>query len=478
LKKKRGTELTVLVALGAVATCLFAVVAGLFAYEVADRRGLLASAAPLPTVATVSNPTPFGPTPRTITTTGPDATPTPRPTNTLVIPKETINDSLLEEIERKMQVIRNLPARQPVPKRFLTVDELSRLLDTWYLQDNPSDEVRERQRLYTALGFLGEGDDLNLIQGGLMARNLAGLYSSVDKQLFIVSERWNMTAAEEMTFAHEFTHALQDQHYDLRSLDDRAKTTDAALATLCLIEGDATLSMSLYAIGNLSQNDVDEMIYRAAQWKRDRLPVEVPLPIARMTLFPYTNGLRFVQALYQQSNDWALVNAAFAEPPSSTEQIMHVEKYLAGSDVPLPIGLPALGDAMGGSWREVDRGVLGEFVLSLHMEQGLSQADALRAAAGWAGDSYSLLVDNEERWLLVIRTAWDTIEDAQEFLGAYARKTSSGEQTEEIVLEENRGYWQQPGREIYVARRDTDALVIISPDRVSLDRALHSFAGF
>lgn len=478
MTKKRGPEFTVLVALGVVATCLFAVVAGLFAYEVADRRGLLASAVPAPTVAPVSNPTPFGPTPRTFAASGPNATPAPRPTNTLVVPKETINDSLLDEIERKMLAIRSLPARQPVPRRFLTEDELSRQLEAWYSLDNPSEEVRDKQRLYTALGFLREGDDLNLIQGALMARNLAGLYSAVEKQLFIVSERWNMTAAEEMTFAHEFTHALQDQHYDLRSLDERSTTMDTHLATLSLIEGDATLSMSLYAIGNLSQNDVDEIIYRAAQWKQDRLPVEVPPAIARMTLFPYAGGLRFVQTLYQQSNDWALVNAAFAEPPSSTEQVMHAEKYLEGSDLPLPIGLPALGEAMGGSWQEIDRGVLGEFALGLHLEQGLSQTDALRAAAGWGGDSYSLLVDGAGRWLLVIRTAWDTIEDAQEFMRAYAEMASNDGQSEEIVLEQDRGYWQLPDREIYVSQRGSDALVVIAPDRVSLDRALHSFPGY
>ena len=307
---------------------------------------------------------------------------------------------------------------------------------------------------------------------------MAGLYSAVDKQLYIVSERWNMTAAEEMTFAHEFSHAMQDQHYNLQSLDERASTMDAHLATLALIEGDATLSMSLYAIGNLSQGDVDEMINRAAQWKQDDLPVNVPSPIAKMTLFPYTAGLQFVQALFQQSNDWNLVNAAFAVPPLSTEQVMHIEKYLIEPDVPLPIGLPALGDAMGGSWREIERGVLGEFVLGLHLEQGLSQQEALKAAAGWGGDSYSLLVDGQGRRLLIIRAVWDTPADAQEFFGAYAQMVNNDREAQEVLLEEDRGYWRLPDREIYVGQQARDTLVLIAPDRISLDRALYRFPGY
>lgn len=473
MKKKRGIGISVLAALGIIATCLFAAIAVMFAYEVADRKGLLANAASLPTYTPVSYPTP-----RAFLTLMPTPTPMPRPTNTLVVPRETINDRLLQEIEQKMVTLRNLQPRQPVPKHFLTMDDLRQLLDTWYVQDNPSEEVRVKQQLYTALGFLREGDDLNLIQGALLARNMAGLYSAIDKQLYIVSERWNMTAAEEMSFAHEFIHAMQDQHYNLRSLDERASTMDAHLATLALIEGDATLSMSFYAIGNLSQNDVDEMIYRAAQWKQDELPVDVPSPIAKMTLFPYTAGLRFVQALYQQSKDWNLVNAAFAVPPLSTEQVMHIEKYLIEPDVPVPIGLPALGDAMGGSWREIDRGVLGEFVLGLHLEQGLSQREALKAAAGWGGDSYSLLVDGEGRWLLIIRTAWDTPADAQEFVGAYALMVNNDREAQEVLQEQDRGYWRLPDREIYVGQQARDTLVIIAPDRIALDRALYRFPGY
>jgi hypothetical protein len=475
LKKKRRTEISILAILGIIATCLFAGIAVLFAYEVADRRGLLASAAPLPTLTVISHPIPLVPAPTALPVI--TSTPVPRPTNTLVISKETVNDRILQEVEQKMVFLRNLSPQRPVPNRFLTVEELQQLLTVWYAQESPADEVRVKQQLYLALGFLKKEDDLSVIEGSLMARSVAGMYNAVDKKLYIVSDRWNMTASEEMTFAHEFTHAMQDQYYNLQSLDERARTLDVQLATLSLIEGDATLSMSLYAIRNLSQSDVNEMIYRAAQLKQDQL-VNVPPAITQITLFPYQAGLRFAQVLYQHSSDWSLVNAAFAVPPLSTEQIMHVEKYLTEPDVPLPIALPALDEAIGGRWREIDRGVLGEYLLGLHLEQGLASEKAWEAAAGWGGDSYALLVDDQGRWLLVMRSTWDTPQDAREFFDVYTQMTGGRSEAQQILVEQGRGYWRLPDREVYVGQHDRDALVIISPDRTSLDRALYWFPGY
>jgi len=477
LRRGRRVEISVLAALGLIAACLFAVIALLFAYDVADRRGLLASAAVLQTPSGPSRPTPVELIPSPTPTWTPTPVAVPRPTNTLVIPKELVNDRLIQDIELKMVALRNLPLLQPVPKRFLTKEDLRQLLAAWYAQDNPAEETLARQQLYVELGFIREEDDLDAIQSDLMARNMAGLYSALDKNLYIVSERWNMTAAEEMTLSHELTHALQDQHYNLLSLDERARTLDAHLAVLSLIEGDATLSMSFYAVGNLSQHDVDEMISRAAQFKPDQL-LNVPPAITRMTLFPYEAGLRFVQTLYGQTRDWRLVNTAYGVPPLSTEQILHVEKYLTEPDVPLPVALPALDDVMGGSWKEVTRGVLGEFLMGLHLEPELSRAEASQSVAGWGGDSYSLLTDHLGRRLLVLRSVWDTRADAQEFFNAYATKMERIPVTQQILLQQGKGYWRLPNREVYLGVNEQNALVIIAPDRIALDRALYWFPGY
>lgn len=470
----KRSEVNILLALGIMATCLSLSVAALFAYDVAEKRGFLAWAAAVPPTPTLgTRATPAWPAP----TAAPTATSAPLPTNTLVIPREMVNAHLLGEIEQKMVELRKLSPRQTVTKRFLTGEELRRQLDLWFAQDNPAHELYAERELYLALDFLQEDDDFERIKKELMAQSIAGLYNPEDKHLYIVSERWNMTAAEEMTFAHEFIHAMQDQHYNLLSLDVRAPTRDAKLAVLALIEGDATLSMALYAFGNLSQADIDEITYRAAQLNQDNLAA-VPEALKQITLFPYEAGLPFVQGIYVQTGDWSAVNAAFAVPPLSTEQIMHVEKYLVRPDVPVPVALPAMDDLMGGTWHEIARGVLGEFLLGLHLQQRIPKPEALKAAAGWGGDTYALLVDDRGRRLLVMRSVWDTPADAQEFFGAYSQAAGSYLQAERALDQPGKTYWRLPDREIYVSQHGRDVLVIAAPDTPTLDRALSWFPDY
>ncbi len=159
MRQEHKVEISVLAALGAIATCLFAAIALLFAYNAAEKKGLFASAAVLPTPIAVSQPTRAGalPTPVPVYTATPKAM--PRPTNTLVIPKESVNDRLIQDVEQKMVTLRNLPLLQAVPKRFLNQEDLRQQLGVWYKQDTPLEETVTRQQLYLALGFIRDSDD-------------------------------------------------------------------------------------------------------------------------------------------------------------------------------------------------------------------------------------------------------------------------------------------------------------------------------
>ena len=464
-------ETWVLGTLVGVSLCLFVGLGGYFAYDLALKRGLLAGSAAAAATARPAAPT-------TLTRAPAAAAPTraPAPTNTLVVPREWVNNEVLQRIQSKMVALRGLSPRQPVALRFLTVDDLRGHLAELYSRDNPGRKVMIQQQLYTVLGFLRESDDLNRLLRDLNARSISGFYSSEEQQLYIVSDRWNMSAGEEVAFAHEFTHAMQDQFYHLKSLDDRAATIDARLAMTALIEGDATLAMAQYAMSTLSQSDVNEIVYQAAKIDPNRIN-DVPRALARMTLFPYESGLRFAQALYKLKG-WDALNAAFAVPPLSTEQIMHIEKYLTQPDAPRPVALPAMDDLMGGSWNEIDRGTLGEFLLGLHLQQGLSEQEALVGATGWGGDTYSLLTDAQGRRLWVLRSVWDAPTDAQRFFGAYAKLASAGGRIGRQIDEPGRALWPWPDREIYLSQHGSDTLVIIAPDAATLDRARHWFPGY
>jgi len=152
-------------------------------------------------------------------------------------------------------------------------------------------------------------------------------------------------------------------------------------------------------------------------------------PILRETsLFPYTAGLSFVQAL-MASGGYAAVNAAFANPPASTEQILHPEKYAAHEApvaVSIPGGLPAL---LGSGWSEAGRDTLGEENLRVWLGQLGASSQAFAAAAGWGGDRLVLYEGPNGATQLAVVTAWDTATDADEFATALGVMAASGKLT-------------------------------------------------
>jgi hypothetical protein len=161
------------------------------------------------------------------------------------------------------------------------------------------------------------------------------------------------------------------------------------------------------------------------------LPNEFPPPYAGAdSLFPYDQGLNFVKILYESGN-WAEVNQAYTNPPASTEQIMHVDKYLRHES---PVSVPArdVADRLDGSWRLVTHDTLGEWTTYLMLGYAADQAaqvdlaTAERAAAGWGGDTYQVFYnDGAGQSILVADWVWDTSSDAVDFRGTLASMLSN-----------------------------------------------------
>jgi hypothetical protein len=135
-------------------------------------------------------------------------------------------------------------------------------------------------------------------------------------------------------------------------------------------------------------------------------------------LFPYEQGLLFVDYLYSEGG-YPGVNAAFENLPQSTEQILHPERYLEG-EAPQLVSLPPLTGTLEADWQFVDENVLGEFFLSVYLEQYVNSNDAASAADGWGGDRYAVYYrPDDDGLVLVYRIMWDSASDAKEFHNTY-----------------------------------------------------------
>ena len=101
--------------------------------------------------------------------------------------------------------------------------------------------------------------------------------------------------------------------------------------------------------------------------------------------------------------------------PASTEQILHPERW--PNDVPQPVDVPDLSPALGAGWQDLDVMTVGEAWLQIMLALRLDAGDAERAATGWDGGLYRAWTDGAHT-AVVLRTVWDSAEDAQEFSDA------------------------------------------------------------
>ena len=344
----------------------------------------------------------------------PTATPQPTEAAASVDPKQVYAD-----IEAAVTGIRALEASDPVDPVVLDKQGIRDLMARTVRDDNPPELLAANERLLRGLGLLPEDASLEDLYVELLGGQVAGLYNPDDKELYVVSKTGNLGPTEKSTFAHEFTHALQDQNFGIDTLDmDEVGEGDRGIARLALVEGDATLAMTYWQIQNLSQLELLQMIGESLNPEISGGLEGMP-PILRETLmFPYTQGLTFVQRL-QAGGGWQAVDDAYADPPASTEQILHPEAYTAG-ELPVDVTLPDdLAAQMGEGWSVGLEDTFGEFQLKLWLDQAAADAAiSTQASTGWGGDRIALLDGPDDAWAIAMDTAWDSELDASEFSDA------------------------------------------------------------
>ena len=307
----------------------------------------------------------------------------------------------------------------------------------------------------------------------LLTEQVAGYYDPKAQQFYLAD--WIEFEGQKPVMAHELTHALQDQHFNLKRFENWPKgDSDAELAAHALIEGDATLAMMLYMAKNplvalafirsLGGDEATEQFKQAPRALRESL------------LFPYEEGSAWATQLYKRGG-WELVSQAFTKLPQSTEQILHAEKYFS-YEAPQKLTLPDLKSALGPAWKRVDYDVNGEWGCYLILDEFLNDTtESKQAAAGWAGDRFALYETGKpDQFFVAQLTAWDTPLDAQEFFSAYARRTAKRyADARELKSDDDRFEWQtSSGRVVLELRGSRVAIVEGVPSSTDAGKLLNT----
>ncbi len=348
----------------------------------------------------------------------PTSTPAPPPSASPAASQVSAAE-IYARIRSQVEVIRGLQPTNDVDPVTIDAAQLRTNLETEFDKENTVDALRFSEETLIALGLLPPGSSLRKLTLDFSAGQVAGYYSPDRKQLFVVSRSGALGPAEEVTYAHEFTHQLQDQTFDLSKLGlDSANQSDRALAQLAVVEGDAVSVQTRWTVENLTAEELGQLLTASLDPAAIDALRNAPPYLRDTALFPYQDGFAFVSSRIA-AGGYSAVDAVFADLPKSTEQVLPPEKYAAG-EAPVEVKLPAdLAAKMGAGWKVAGEDTLGELILQLWLTgNGVTAATARMAAAGWGGDRLALLRGPSGDLRVGFRSGWGTAGDAEEFAAA------------------------------------------------------------
>jgi hypothetical protein len=307
--------------------------------------------------------------------------------------------------------------------------------------DTTPAEMHAAEVLLRAFGLAPKDFAYRTFLVKLLTEQVAGYYDPKAQQFYLAD--WIELDGQKPVMAHELTHALQDQHFNLKRFEKWPKgDSDGELAAHALIEGDATLAMTIY----MSKNPLVALAFikslggqevASEQFRR------APRALRESLLFPYEEGSAWATQLYKRGG-WEMVSQAFSKLPQSSEQILHADKYFA-YEAPQKLTLPEFKTILGPAWKRIDYDVNGEWGCYLILDEFLNnQAESKPASAGWGGDRFALYETGKpDEFFIAQITAWDTPADAREFFDAYAKRTSKRyPDAKETKATEDRMEWQ------------------------------------
>lgn len=333
-------------------------------------------------------------------------------------------DEVLLEVSRHV----GLPLKSPLKKSLRSREEIRSFVER-QLAEEKQEDLYADQRALEKFGLLPKGFDLIPFLLDLMAEQVAGLYDPKGQEFYIAN--WLPVEEQRIVMAHELVHALQDQHFQLKTWIDAAKPNDdAELARDAVAEGSATIAMFEFMAREMglpntnarTMGDLDVLLRSQVSAGLTSSPqfAKAPKFIQDALMFPYIDGAVFAQKVLKSMSGWEEFRSVFEKPPVSTQQILHPELYLAGVE-PQKVELSAADAALPKRWKKLDENLMGEFGLHALLKQLSSPEVAAEVAPRWAGDRYSIFEDPATKeTLLLFRVQFSNEAAAVRFFGAFS----------------------------------------------------------
>ncbi len=364
-------------------------------------------------------------------------------------------EAMTAEVMKDVERVRGLAFKAPVKRVWKSRDEARAEMLSEIEKTSTPEELKAQSRAFAFFGFLKEGQMLQDVFADFIGAGAGGYYIP-DQKTFSLIRGFDAEGSRPIVF-HELVHALEDQYFDFdprTKVLEKERRDDENMALHALVEGSARTFENRY----VAESPERAKAYMKAQLRESmkQMKVMFKLPavlVIIMGMFPYENGSEFLAAVLPalqegtEGGEGAALAGLFADPPLSTEQILHPEKYLGDRDLPQRVVLGDLATALGEGWTELLQGTQGELLTALALNAWLHppgllpqvgvavrpptpdrpnaqviefKGDTAVAAAGWDGDRFAVMGTADAACLGWVST-WDSPEDAAEFAALYVR---------------------------------------------------------
>jgi hypothetical protein len=321
----------------------------------------------------------------------------------------------VKEIMLKLPAIRKLQFKKDVPLDLKTAaqvrDYMSDQLQAEKTPEEIQDDTDEGVMLaFWPRNFLPEKVSLNLELSLLL-----GFYEPDSRRMVLLDgddaavsqvvdgdgKPIAFPYIREMTLAHELTHALQDQNFDLSRIKRIQHDEDRQLAFQSIVEGDATLTGLIYTFKGMKSAQalqaLSELINVGSA--RPREMVSVPDTLTIPGGFVYGAGTRFVAYAYKRAG-FNAVNELLRNPPTSTREILNPEKFFGHPSPPAQIDIHGYEKPLAG-WKIIDENTMGEIVIVAMIHQNLGDAENWAPLAdSWRADKFIVLKDGVAKMII------------------------------------------------------------------------------
>jgi len=365
-------------------------------------------------------------------------------------PDRKISPQAAEELFREIDEILKfaskdtaLPIREPVKKRLVNRDEVVAFIQKHMMEDKDAQRLERSALILKKWGLLPRDFELQPFLLRLLREQVEGYYDPETKTVNMLD--WVEPEQQHPVMAHELTHALQDQSFDLEKY---MKAGDIDLATMkndptpddivndeagsahqAVVEGQAMVVSIDYELAAVHQSVADspEIVQALKntmiQGTSDSVEFRsAPLYIKEALTFPYRYGLDFEAELLTRYGQEKAYAGVFQKPPRTTREIMEPAAYLSGEKLE-PMTLPDFKSDFK-NYDKFDVGAVGEFDVAILIEQYEGNEIAKRLYPHWRGGYYYAVrpkSDPKAPLGLLYVSRWSNPERASEFASVYVK---------------------------------------------------------